>query len=42
MTIMTSISPLSAETVNLNSETAEEPIGVTYEVPEGVTDMPKK
>ena len=42
MTIMTSISPLPAETVNLNSETAEEPIGVTYEVPEGVTDMPKK
>ena len=44
MTIITSISPLFAEIVNLNSmiETAEEPIGVTYEVPEGVTDMPKK
>ena len=41
MTIMTSISPLPIGIMNLNScaETTEQPIGVTYEVPEGITDV---
>ena len=41
MTIMTSISPLPIGIMSLNScaETTEQPIGVTYEVPEGITDV---